>query len=370
MRVAVIGHTYILDANRGKFRHLNKILGGLLLIVPDRWDEKDFGARAFEKSETLTIRPLPVIRSGHVRRYCFNRSALFAALSEFKPDLIHVEAEAGSRVARQAAKAALALQIPLTQFVWENIPAESFFGKLLIRANFRTVRLLFCGSKGAEETARADSYGGPTAIIPQVGVDLAFADAVLPSPALTGGPFTVGVVSRLDEKKGVASVIEAVARLELRNVALAIVGDGPQRGLLEELAKKNGSADRVRFLGAVRHSEVASLIKAFDVFVLASIDTPGWREQFGHVLVEAMAAGTPVIGSDCGAIPEVIGDAGIVFRQGNVEELSKAISLIMNDKEKARRMAEAGRKRVSELFTDEVVARRLFEHWRTTAGVE
>jgi glycosyltransferase involved in cell wall biosynthesis len=89
-----------------------------------------------------------------------------------------------------------------------------------------------------------------------------------------------------------------------------------------------------------------------------SLTTPRWKEQFGRMLVEAMACGVPVIGSDSGEIPNVIGDAGLVVPEGDSVALRTAIARLRDDATERQRLAERGRARVLVLFTQEAVARR------------
>jgi len=100
--------------------------------------------------------------------------------------------------------------------------------------------------------------------------------------------------------------------------------------------------------------------------VLPSIDSKHWSEQFGHVLIEAMAESVPVIGSDAGAIAEVIGDAGIVFKQGDHLQLAEAISKLANDSNIADMLINKGRKRVQSFYTNQVIADQTFQIWKET----
>jgi glycosyltransferase involved in cell wall biosynthesis len=99
------------------------------------------------------------------------------------------------------------------------------------------------------------------------------------------------------------------------------------------------------------------------VLVLPSLTTPTWKEQFGHVLVEAMACGVPVIGSDSGAIPEVIGDAGLIVPEGNVDALADAIQSLISAPALRVDLAARGRSRVQAEYTNDSVARRLAAFW-------
>ncbi len=93
-----------------------------------------------------------------------------------------------------------------------------------------------------------------------------------------------------------------------------------------------------------------------DVLVLPSRTTSVWKEQFGRVLTEAMACKVPVVGSSSGAIPEVIGDAGLVYPEGDIRELAECLRLLMQSRELRGRLSERGYKRVKSLYTQDVIA--------------
>ncbi|MCZ7587111.1 MAG: glycosyltransferase [Deltaproteobacteria bacterium] len=169
-------------------------------------------------------------------------------------------------------------------------------------------------------------------------------------------------------KKGAADLLQAVGRLASERVGVVVVGDGPEREALEQRARELGIGERVRFTGTVAHEDVAPYMRGFDAFVLPSRDVPGWREQFGKVLVEAMVCGTPVVGSDAGAIPDVVGDAGLIFPQGDVERLAAMLTELLENSALRQRLSEAGPRRAAERFTDEAAARPLVATWRELTG--
>lgn len=134
--------------------------------------------------------------------------------------------------------------------------------------------------------------------------------------------WVVGNVGRLHPDKDQATLIEGFARAlpDLpAHSRLAILGAGPLETPLRNLAKTLGVADRVLFLGQVPNAR--RYFKAFDVFALTSD-----HEPFGMVLLEAMAAGLPLIASDCGGAPEVVGEDGVCFPLGDAAGL--AVSLV------------------------------------------
>ncbi len=103
-----------------------------------------------------------------------------------------------------------------------------------------------------------------------------------------------------------------------------------------------------------------------DLLVLPSETLPGkWREQFGHVLVEAMSCEVPVIGSSSGEIPAIVGDSGLIFPEGDTTALARAIRDLVGDPSRRQRLAQAGRRRVLAHFTHDAVADRYYVVYRT-----
>src|SRR5205085_2089736 len=110
-----------------------------------------------------------------------------------------------------------------------------------------------------------------------------------------------------------------------------LVGDGPDRDLFEKTLAEHGLLDRARFTGAIPYEKVPEFYQKMNLLVMPTETTERIREQFGRVLVEAMASNVAVIGSTCGAIPEVIGDAGLVFAEGDATALAEALRRMLCD---------------------------------------
>ncbi|MEN3044509.1 MAG: glycosyltransferase family 4 protein [Candidatus Hydrothermales bacterium] len=167
-------------------------------------------------------------------------------------------------------------------------------------------------------------------------------------------------IGRLTKKKGIYILVSAFEKFyeKFRKGTLLFVGEGEEKeNLIKELKLK-----RLNFyiLPYVSHEKIYSVYKSIDFLVLPSITTRNWKEQFGRVLVEAMCAKVPVIGSDSGAIPEVIGDAGLIFKESDSVDLFKSMERLYLDENLRKHFVEKGFKRVKENFTYEVIAERLY----------
>lgn len=155
--------------------------------------------------------------------------------------------------------------------------------------------------------------------------------------------------ARLTPWKGVNRLIAALPawREAVPGTNLVIVGDGPERANLERLAHEVGVAEAVTFVGQVPHEWMPLYLRAADVFVLYS----GY-EGLPHVVLEAMAAGVPVVASRKGGIPEVIEDGvtGLLVEWGDETVLADTVERVLCDAALARRLGEAGRARVERDF--------------------
>ena len=158
-------------------------------------------------------------------------------------------------------------------------------------------------------------------------------------------------------------LVEATAPLDAR---VLLVGDGASRGALEDRVSA-WPRGKARFVGAVMDTDVPEYLAALDVLVLPSRTTATWAEQFGHVLIEAMAAGVPVVGSSSGAIPDVVGDAGIIVPEGDAAALRRALETLLADPALRARLSERGQDRVQAHYAHAVVARELAALYRRLA---
>jgi colanic acid/amylovoran biosynthesis glycosyltransferase len=180
-----------------------------------------------------------------------------------------------------------------------------------------------------------------------------------PGPRREGTEFRVVSVGWLKEYKGFHFVVEAIARLVARgaDARFHLAGDGPQRGYLEEQARRLGIADRVVFHGYLDHDRLVSLYRDCDAFAMGSIEMTkfGRQDVIPNVIAEAMAVGLPVVSTRMGGIAELIEDgvSGIMVPQRDPEALCVALASLAGDKALADRIRAAGRSRVQKIWDRE-----------------
>jgi glycosyltransferase involved in cell wall biosynthesis len=172
-------------------------------------------------------------------------------------------------------------------------------------------------------------------------------------------------VGRLVKEKGVALAIEALQGLP--DARLLIVGSGPLLEPLRTFADSLELSQRVEFRPQVPSTQMPKLYGELDALVLPSLTQRNWKEQFGRVLIEAMACGVPVVGSTCGEIPNVIGDAGLIFSENDSEALQEQLRKLHQQTKLRDDLAQRGRQRVLQRFTMKQVADATVEVYKQLA---
>jgi glycosyltransferase involved in cell wall biosynthesis len=356
----------------------------LTAIVPPRWRDQR-GDVAFQRGHAagydLIVAPLLCNGSYHLHFY----PTLGRLLHRLRPDILHMDEEPYNLATWHALRLARQVGARSLFFTWQNLhrrypwPFRAFE-----QANYRRAAYAIVGNRDAAAVLRAKGYAGPVSVIPQFGVD---PDLFRPQSAVGNrqsavgspqpilcpllpascSPFIIGYAGGLVPEKGVDLLLRACAGGS-EDWSLLIQGDGPERSRLAALATDLGVAARVHFLGRRPSTEMPAFYQALDVLVLPSVSRPNWIEQFGRVLVEAMACGVPVIGSTCGEIPHVIGDAGLVFFEGDVAALREALVALAADPPRRAGLAAAGRARVLAQFTQAQVAAATYRVYTAVAN--
>ena len=180
-------------------------------------------------------------------------------------------------------------------------------------------------------------------------------------------PFTVGYVGSLIPEKGVKGLAEAVVGLDGARL-LVIAGDGPERTEITNVFAAAGDRDSLSLLGLVPRRELPAVVRDLDVLVLPSRTMNGVREQFGLALAEAMLCGVAVVGSDFGAIPEMIDDAGLVFPEGDTDALRVQLARLRDAPAFRRDLADAGRHRALAMYSATALADETYALYQALAA--
>ena len=310
-----------------------------------------------------------VALSGRINGHFYWPDTLLA-VKDFAPDVLHIEQEPTSLAALQwLAVNRLRARVHTVLFTWENLGVRHSAPQRLVESfTLRQLDHVIAGNRAGEALLRRKQFARPITVMPLVGVDAEqFAppadDGLRRSLGLDGAR-VVGYLGRLVAEKGVADLLDAIVRLPA-DVKLLMVGKGPAQPALEKHAARLGVRERVVFVDAVPHNSVVRYLNCMDVFVLPSRTTPFWVEQFGHVLIEAMACAVAVVASSSGAIPEVIGDAGLIFREGDVGDLRAKLTRLLDDAALRATLAARGRERVLAEYTNDVLARKTIAVYRS-----
>jgi glycosyltransferase involved in cell wall biosynthesis len=368
MRVALISKTFVADTAQRQLEWIARQPGvELTLFTPHEWRSDDGRMLPFVPRFTAgyAYRTLPVLFNGNYHFYIYR--GLRTALRALAPDLIHIDEEPYNPAGFQAQRSADRQGVPTVFVAWQNLfRAYPLPFQRIERYNYAHTAHIIAGNGGAGEVVRRKGYRGPLSTFSVHGVDPSVYGP-LPRRRADNDPL-IGYVGRLVLYKGTGLLIEALAGLPAM-CRLRFVGSGPDEAQLRRLAAERGVADRVEFAPAVPATGVPEALAEMDVLALPSLTRPNWVEQFGRILIEAMACGVPVVGSDSGEIPNVLGDAGIVVPEGDVGALREALRELLARPDLRDDYAQRGSARVLARFTQEQVARRVMDvYQQATAG--
>jgi glycosyltransferase involved in cell wall biosynthesis len=372
-RLLTIGHSYVVAANR-RLAHEMALAGDgrweVTCAAPLRYPG-DLRPVELEPipGEACRLVPLPV-RGARVPQLMHYGRGLRALLRE-PWDVIHCWQEpfvlAAAQVALGAPRGA-ALAVATFQNLPKRYPPP--FAQMERAVLRRAAGWIAFGHTVEEALAARPGYRDrPHAVIPP-GMDAA---RFRPDPAARrevhrqlgwadDGTPVIGFLGRFVEAKGTGVLLEALRGVRAPWRAL-FVGGGPLEAELRAAAAERGG--QMRVVTGVPHERVPAYLSAMDLLAAPSLTTPQWREQFGRMLVEAMACGVPVVGSDSGEIPHVLGAAGLVVPEGDADALAGALGTLLADPALRARLAAAGRARAeAEFALPHVAARHLefFEH--------
>ncbi len=371
MKLLVIGHPLIIDANR-KFWNVYAQTSQALVdvLMPSRWSSnlnKDISYQ-FNSDTDAQFRnlfPSTAFIKGNGSFYFYNPFQVLKVMWHDKYDAIYLNQETWAMSTLLVLICKLLspnAKTPVYLYVQQNLkkmklrflhPYERFISRFIHA-------FLYC-SEGVKDVLRWKKITTPCVYFP-----LAFDEDSyrVKSLASSSTDFRIGYLGRISEEKGMRVLLKACGELKKVNFPFKLVlgGNGP-------LVAEMKTYDFVEYVGLIPHSQAHTFYEKIDCFILPSQTWPNWKEQFGRVIVESLAAGVPILGSSSGSIPEVMGKAdwNWVFEESSHLEIAQKISDL-----KDFLQTEAGQKSLAhsiqknhEIFSMRSVAKNIDHTFRT-----
>lgn len=335
MNILVIGHSYVVDSNRQFWNQVTQNENATVdIIVPRHWESNLIKKLSYNYNQATDshfnkIFPIGCFFKGNASLYFFNWYYIFKIFFAKKYDLIFVFQETWAFSVAQVSfikflspnrkslyYLAVCQNIIKPQLKWV-IPWEKLITKNIDK-------ILYC-TKEILDVLKWKNINTKTSFFPFSYDQDIYNFATKP----LGEEIVIGYLGRLSEEKGILCLVNACKRLIRENVKIKLLlgGNGP--------LKDNISEEFIEFVGPFKHTEAHHFYQQVNIFVLPSETRKFWKEQFGRVIIESIASGTPVIGSNSGAIPEVLSvlHFDYIFNEGDHEDLSRVIKKLVNDME-------------------------------------
>jgi glycosyltransferase involved in cell wall biosynthesis len=370
----VIGTPYLILENRKKI-HALSLHFKTTLVLPQLQSIKSLNAKVelenqgTEKLEIISLTYLGDPEQG-TRYMLYGLSSVFRST---KFDIILVESEPWALIRWQAyfLKLFFSPSSLFGEFTWENLPRPGLKGIILTwiyRLAAQTTDFVIAGNQEASALLQqAGLCSSHILVAPQIGVDsnhfkpvsVDEKKALQKTYRLPENKSIIGYAGRFSEEKGILDLIATAQELKSKgnDFCLSLMGSGELDDEIHSLARQH---PWIHIIPPKPHSQVFSYLQCLDLFVLPSkiSNKPGriWKEQFGHVLIEAMSCGIPVIGSNSGAIPEVIQDQELIFEENNPKSLGKLLQHFLSNPEWLKSKAIQGKILTNEIYTHQKVA--------------
>ena len=359
-RLLTIAHSYCVELNRRLPQELARRGDWEVTAVAPARFRGDFGWHETNANpdEPCRVVPVPVHFAGRVHTMLYGKE--LTRLLKEPWDVVHCWEEPYVASAAQIASATK-LRVPLVFATFQNIVKRYMppFNWIEQSAMRRADGLIAFGHT-ARRVLDERGWQQPARTIPP-GVDV---NHFRPDPEqrdrtrheLGWGDDVpvIGFLGRLVPEKGVSLLTGVLDRLKTPWRAL-FIGSGPLESDVRSWSRQYG--DRVRIQSSVAHHEVPAYLNAMDLLCAPSQTTAKWREQFGRMLTEAFACGVPVVASDSGEIPHVVGGAGIVVRESDRASWLAEVEALARDAGRRADLGRRGRERAETVYSWPVIAR-------------
>lgn len=357
-----VHHSAVVGGWRERDREMRRSGAQVTLVAPRAWREGASLVRLDAEHDAFVVAARTF--GHHPTGFVYNPLPIWRLLRRHRFDIVDVHEEPYSVAASEVRVMARLLQpdAKLVLYSAQNLAKRYPWPFRRLEADtLAAAAAVYVCNQAAAGVLRGKGFGGETRLLP-LGVDLS-RFAPRPESEPPGDPFRVGYVGRLTAVKGVDVLIRAAAEEPTWEVVVA--GDGPEASRLEALAETGGV--RATFHGSIAHNQLPEHYRRLDVLVVPSQPSPGWLEQFCRVAVEGMASGLPIVASASGALPEVVGDAGLLVPPGDAPALAQALRALADDPAERQRLGRIGRERAARFSWPAVAAAHL-ELYREVTG--
>jgi glycosyltransferase involved in cell wall biosynthesis len=362
MRAVIVSHLYADPANRAKLRSLAGLGVSLAVAVPDRWAASDGRSRGTAWGDDSGVRVVPVPVHGQVAepaRLHWNPKTLRRLLTDFRPDVLHIEEEPWTQPAAVSLRLARRLGIRTVLSTAESLPRSLTFSQRFRRElSLRHASGVIGANRLALALATKRRPTIPNLALPQLGVT-----PPAPVPRVAHPGLAIGFVGRLVPERGLDLLFRACVGLAGK-WTLTVIGTGPSQEELEALAERIGVSARVHWLGALPRDAVDQVWPRLDCVVFPARTTPRWVATAARGALHAMANGVTVVGSDSGALPEIVGEAGRIVPEEDVPALAATLEELYANRSECDRLGAAGRRRIMDEFSDDAIAGKTLTFWR------
>lgn len=371
MKLLVLSHACVTPINQQFFAEVESQTGWeITIIVPASW-KNDYGnvikPIRWEQFRGKIIQ-LPLLMSGSVALH-FYLTTFLSILKDCQPDFIYVHHEP---YAAATAQLYLANQIsgkkPISFFTWQNIlKVYPFPFKNSEKFVLKNSAIAFSGSYSAAEVLRQKGFMGTSVLLP-ASIDPSIYQPQ-PNESLqqelktNESEVLIGYMGRIVEEKGLKTLLYALKTITDLPWRLIMVGAGNYQANFDAIAQECQISDRIQHLGFIPHQDAPKYLSAFDVLVLPSETRKNWKEQFGRVTIEAIACGTPVVGSDSGEIPHLINrtGGGLTFPEGQHEQLADRLAQLITNADLRHELATKGRAVVINEYSNQAIGQRFIQ---------
>lgn len=290
----------------------------------------------------------------------WSRKALRTLVRDTRPDLLHIVGDPWTPTAEVGASAARDLKIPYVLVGTSSVGGPT---GMVAKWQARKVRDVAAGLAGSVRSALdlllEGSAAVPVGVLPPGGLDIPPERAERPAPTAP----VFGVVGRIVRERGLDLLFDALGEV-YGDWRLRIVGAGPAQEALEAQAQRLGLSSRIEWLGGLPREALEDVWPTVDVLVAPSRSSAEWVEPTGSVVLEAMARRIAPVVTRCGALPDVVGEAGLVLDEEDRTALSRALQGLVQDPSRCRVLGGTARRRVLEQYGDGPVAEKLAGFWQ------